>query len=185
MVANGAGAAHAARAVDVAVPECRPQVIVSMGFCGALDQALNIGDIFVATSIGTQPLPATRISSGTSHTTGVLASIDHVAQTIAEKESLRTSGAGAVEMEAAGVAARAAAHAIPFFCIKSVTDREDQEFLTDFNGALLSDGHFGTIRILASALRNPGRVFPELFRLHRSCRIATRKLGEFIAGCRF
>src|ERR1700680_3374543 len=58
MVANGAGATHAGQAVDVAVPACRPQAIVSMGFCGALDPALQIGDIFVATSIEGRDLAA-------------------------------------------------------------------------------------------------------------------------------
>ena len=51
MVANGAGAAHAARAVEVACPACRPEAMVSMGFCGALDPALEIGDVFVATAV--------------------------------------------------------------------------------------------------------------------------------------
>jgi adenosylhomocysteine nucleosidase len=166
MVANGAGAARAARAVEVAVPECRPRAVVSMGFCGALDPALKIGDVVVARD-------------------GAIASIDHVATTAAEKASLRATGAVAVEMEAAGVAERAARYGLPFFCIKSVTDTAAQNFAIDFNKALRSDGHFGTIRILKSALHNPWKAFPELFRLGRSCGIATRTLGEFIAGCRF
>jgi adenosylhomocysteine nucleosidase len=183
MVANGAGASRAGRAVDIACPECQPEAVVSMGFCGALDPALNIGDIFVAT--GPAGFQSGLIQTDSPHTLGVLASIDHVAQTADEKASLRSSGASAVEMEAAGVAGRAAAYGIPFYCVKSVTDLANQSFVTDFNRALLSSGHFGTIRILASALTRPGKALPELFRLRNSCRIATRKLGEFIAGCRF
>jgi len=51
MVANGAGAAHAGKAVEVAYPACLPDAIVSMGFCGALDPALSIGDVFVAKAV--------------------------------------------------------------------------------------------------------------------------------------
>jgi len=185
MAANGAGAAHAGRAVEAVYPECRPEAVVSMGFCGALDPALKIGEIFVATGLAGRAFACAGVQAGSAHASGLLASIDHVAQTAAEKIMLRATGAAAVEMEAAGVAARAAQYAIPFFCIKSVTDLAAQSFVTDFNRALLSDGHFGTIRILTSALRNPGKAFPELFRLRDSCRTATRTLGEFIAACRF
>ncbi len=187
MVANGAGAARAGLAVDAALGRCRPEAIVSMGFCGALDPALGIGDIFVATSIAHagREWEVRRPQSGAPHAAGVLVSQDRVAQTAAEKASLRATGAGAVEMEAAGVAARAAAAGIPFFCVKAVTDTAGQTLAIDFNKALLSGGHFGTIRILKSALGNPGKGLPELVRLGRSCRIAARTLGEFIAGSRF
>lgn len=187
MVANGAGPTHAARAVAVACPACRPEVIVSMGFCGALDPALDIGDIFAATAVETAGgrIPARLPVSNAPHATGVLASIDHVAQTAAEKSRLRASGAAAVEMEAAAVAQGAAAYGLPFYCVRSVTDRAGETFVTDFNRALRSDGHFATMSILKSALRNPGTAFPELIRLRHFCQIATRTLGEFIAGCRF
>jgi len=187
MVANGAGPVHAARAVAVALPECRPEAIVSMGFCGALDPALNIGDIVVATGLAGRRATSAwhSLYSARPCVTGLLASIDHVAQTAAEKAALRATGATAVEMEAAGVADRAAGHGLPFFGVKSVTDLAGQDLAVDFNRALRSDGHFGTIRILSSALGNPGKAFPELFRLRNFCRIASRTLGEFIAGCRF
>lgn len=187
MAANGAGAKYAGEAVDAACAQCHPEAIVSMGFCGALDPALKVGEVFVATAIasGDRKLPVCLPRNDAPHAAGVLASIDHVAQTAAEKRGLHASGAAAVEMEAGGVAQRAAAHGIPVFCVRSVTDTATQDFVTDFNRALLSDGHFGTIRILKSALRNPSNAFPELIRLQSSCRIATRTLGEFIAGCRF
>jgi len=187
MVANGAGPEHAGRAVEVAHPDCRPEAIVSMGFCGALDPNLGIGDIFVATAVEStgRRFPLRLPVCGSPYTTGVLASINHVAQSAAEKESLHSSGASAVEMEAAGVAQCAAQYGTPLFCVRSVTDRASQSFVTDFNQALRSDGHFDTIRILTSAIRNPGQAFPELIRMRHYCRIAARKLGEFIVGCRF
>jgi adenosylhomocysteine nucleosidase len=187
MVANGAGRAHAARAVEVGFPACRPEVIVSMGFCGALDPALEIGDVFGATEVDAagERFPVCLPVSDLPHSTGVVASIGHVAQTVAEKQTLRASGASAVEMEAGGVAERAREYKLPLFCVRAVTDRADQSFVTDFNGALRSDGHFDTIRILSSAIRNPGHAFPELIRLRKYCNMATRTLGGFIVGCRF
>jgi adenosylhomocysteine nucleosidase len=187
MVANGVGPKNAGFAVDVAHPFCNPAAIVSMGFCGALDPVLGIGDIFVATAVETagRLFPVCRPVSTVPHRAGVLVSIDRVAQSAAEKKFLSSSGASAVEMEAAGVALRASEYGIPLFCVRSVTDRSYETFAMDFNRALRSDGHFDTIRILTSALRNPWQAFPELIRLRHYCQIATRTLGEFIAGCRF
>src|SRR5262249_41870903 len=116
---------------------------------------------------------------------GELASIDHVAQTAAEKQKLRAAGASVVEMEAAGAQARAGALGVPFYCVRSITDLASESFANDFNSALRQDRHFATMQILSSAMRNPGTRLSELVRLRRRCRIAARSLGDFLADCRF
>lgn len=187
LVANGAGAARAAAAVDAAHAACRPGALVSMGFCGALDRALRPGEVFVATAVQggggffcVEPPGASR-----GHASGLLATVDQVIGTAEEKRVLRASGAAAVDMEAAGVAGRARAYALPLFCVRAVTDTADESFATDFNAALRSDGSFDTIGLFRQALRNPAVRVPELLRLRRRCAAAARNLGEFIASCRF
>jgi adenosylhomocysteine nucleosidase len=180
MVANGAGAKRAAAAVDAAHDV---SAVVSTGFCGALDPALQIGDIFVAGSVDGARI--SRPQSPRRYATGALASIDHVAQTAAEKQKLRAEGAKAVEMEAAGVCERAQAYSLPFYCVRSVTDLADETFANDLNAALRADGHFATMQILRSAMRHPVARIPELVRLRHRCGIAARALGEFLADCRF
>jgi adenosylhomocysteine nucleosidase len=184
---NGAGAHHAAAAVDAALTDFDPDAIVSMGFCGALDPALAIADIVVGNAIlaGVDAFAGLQPSTTRPHRTGAICSIDHVAGTAGEKRTLHSTGAIAVEMEAAGVAQRAKTLGIPFFCIKAVSDLAEETMANDFNAVLRSDGRFDTMNILASSMRRPWVRLPELIRLRKRCVLAARSLGEFIADCRF
>ena len=96
LAANGPGALAGQALRD----KTNVEGIVSTGFCGALDPTLRIGDIVVSSAEVSSPRPFLR---------GEIVSVDRVAVTSAEKRALRErTGAAAVEMEAAGVAARAA-----------------------------------------------------------------------------
>ena len=187
LLANGAGAARAAQAVEVAGSFEKLGLICSMGFCGALDETMTVGDIFVAERVQMRggEYAAVRPQSRRRHGAGVLASIDHVAQTAEEKRDLRAHGASAVEMEAAGVAAKAAELNLPFCCIKSVTDLAAESFDLDLNAALRPDGGFDTMRLIAASCRRPLTRLPELIRLGRRARTASQTLGEFVADCGF
>jgi adenosylhomocysteine nucleosidase len=116
---------------------------------------------------------------------GVVCSVDHVVQTAEEKAGLAASGASAVEMEAAGVAERAAAHRLPFCCVKAVTDLGNETLANDFNRALREDGHFDTIVLLRGTLRQPLVRIRELLRLRERCVRAANMLGDFFADLRF
>lgn len=185
MVANGAGAERAARAVDVAAAAGRISSVVNIGFCGALDRALGVGDIFVASRIQGSETPLATPFSPRPYRKGVLASINRVARTEEEKRTLAGAGASAVEMEAAGVAARARAYALPLYCVRSVTDLAQENLANDLNAALRPDGHFDTFCLLKNAMKRPAVLLPELIRLRNRSAEASRKLGEFVADCRF
>ena len=187
LVANGAGARRAAAAVDAACEVFLPDAVISAGFCGALDPALALADVVVATSIvaADRRYNALPVSSTAPHHSGVVCSIDRVAQTAEEKRLLRAGGGMVVEMEAAGVAARVEARELPFYCIRVVTDLADESMANDFNAALRADGHFDTMVILIGALRRPLARLPELCRLRQRSVRAARVLGNFIADCRF
>jgi adenosylhomocysteine nucleosidase len=187
MAANGIGRVRAAAAVDAAVPAFHPQAVVSAGFCGALDPELDIGAVVVGDCIAARDgsYPGLPVESALPHRVGTIRSIDRVAQTAAEKKELRATGAVAVEMEAAGVAARAQSHGLPFYCVRTVTDLAGENMANDFNAALRPDGHFATMHILGNCVRHPVDRLPELIRLRRRCARASRALGDFFADCRF
>jgi Nucleoside phosphorylase len=103
LVANGPGPKLAGIAAD----EFKGQVdaLVSIGLCGGLDPDLQIGDIFVATSVNGRPIELPRTAR--SYRSGSLISEDRVAVTVEDKRRLRAAGAAAVEMEAGAICNRA------------------------------------------------------------------------------
>jgi adenosylhomocysteine nucleosidase len=187
LVANGAGRSLAAAAVDFAVTREAVRAVVSVGFCGALDPGLNVGDVFVASEVqtdgGSLALSAPRVKRD--FASGLLVSLDRVAQTRQEKRLLRAAGARAVEMEAAGVAERALNLGLPLYCIRAVTDLAGESFGIDLNGARTPEGRLSLRSILKDALLRPRPALFELARLARRSRLATRSLGGFIADCEF
>jgi len=182
-IANGAGADRALVAVLLAK---EISGVVNIGFCGALDEKLQIGDIVVATGVddGTELHPA-RDPRGPSAIKGVVATIGRVASTAAEKKALREKGATIVEMEAAGAAKGAEDLGVPFYCVRAVSDLANEDFANDFNAALGSDGRFSVMRLVTGALSNPSARFGELLRLRQRTALAAKKLGDFLVECRF
>ena len=187
LVANGAGPARAAAAVDGAAAAFLPETIVSTGFCGALDEKLDVASVVVATEVmgADGRFRARAPVTSLPHLAGVVLTIDHVAQSAAEKRSLRQTGATVVDIEAAAVAGRSAALGLPFYCIKAVTDLTGEDMANDLNAAMRPDGHFDTMKILGSIFCRPRVRLPELLRLRRRSARAARALGDFFADCRF
>jgi hypothetical protein len=176
LVANGPGPRLAEAALDA-----RPwnvDGLMSVGFCGALDPMLHVGDIVVSGEApkGTRPL----------FFRGEVLSQDRVAVTSEEKRRLRAaSGAAVVEMESAAVAFRARQWGVPFRCVKAVSDEAGETLPLDFNRYRDRDGRFQLARIGFAALGRPVGALPGLNRLSRNCRRAAESLGEFLANCQY
>jgi adenosylhomocysteine nucleosidase len=175
MIASGPGP----RLVEKALAEKKNvNGIISTGFCGALDPSLQVGDIVVSGD------PA--VASNTPFVRGEIFSADRVAVTAAEKRALRNrTGAIAVEMEAAAVNRKAAEWAVPFMCIRVVSDTATDDLPLDFNRFRISDGNFSRTRIALAAMARPFSAMPGLLELDRNCRRASQSLGDFLADCRF
>jgi adenosylhomocysteine nucleosidase len=188
LAANGPGPRLAQAAARCLWTEARPSAFVSTGFCGALDPSLSVGEIFVATEVrdGIQTLPAARpgLPSGLSPSSGPLISQDFIAVTPFDRRLLHSTGAAAVDMEAAAVAHCAIENQSAFFCIRVVSDSASEPLPMDFNRYRGPDGRYQRGRIAAAALARPS-VLRGLLRLHRVTRRAAQSLGDFLARCRF
>lgn len=195
LAANGAGPKLAAQAVEVAIravmvaelSSSRLEAVVSTGWCGALDPELRESQIVVATQVidvsTNETFDCAPIEADGEFVSGVVASQNSIANGAAEKERLRALGAVAIDMEAAGAAARARRAGLPFCCIKVVSDRADESFPFDLNNFRTSEGRIARGKIVVQALAHPNRL-PVLFQLKRRTEDAARALGEFLVGCR-
>jgi hypothetical protein len=184
LIANGAGPTQSAEAAAVCDSSA---AIINIGFCGALDSELRIGDVIVADKVffSTQMFDCRSVSTSASFRHGAICSSARIAATAKEKENLRQSGAVAVEMEAGGIIPYARDRGLPFFCVRAVSDLAGESFANDFNAALGPDGRFRIGRLIGSALMQPHTRFPELIRLKQRCDLAAVKLGDFLDSCSF
>jgi adenosylhomocysteine nucleosidase len=186
LVANGPGPELAGRAAEIARENGNLERLVSTGYCGALDPALRAGDIFVAREVvsADRRFLAADLSVTGAATIGTLISTNRVATTAREKSELRATGADAVEMEAAGVAARALQWGIPFHAIRVVSDTAAESLPLDFNQMRDRQGRFRRARIVCEALLRPA-LLPKLMELQRKSATASVALGDFLANVRF
>jgi nucleoside phosphorylase len=158
LATNGPGPVLAAEAADSARQPV--DAVLSTGLCGGLAGDLEVGDIVVGTAVNGMPINVPQVAGR--YLAGPIASIDHVAQTVAEKRALRDAGSVAVEMEAAAVLERARRWGVPFYCVRVVSDTWNEGFTLDLNAARDASGRFRAGRIIAQAMRRPvsciGRV---------------------------
>jgi len=181
VIANGAGVERA----RIAVAAAPAPVVCSIGFCGALDAGLQIGDIFVASEVrnGSRrwqaEAPAPRRTGN-----GPLQTAARIVSTAREKSELRAQGSLAVDMEASGVARASDEAGAAFYCIRAVSDLANETFVNDVNACLMPDGRFNTGRLVRRAMLSPSRM-GELIRLAGRASIAAKNLGEYLACCEF
>lgn len=185
LAANGPGPALAHEAVSISCARTAVRAVVSIGYCGGLDPALVVGDIFAATEVrcGADAGGYPAMPMAAPHT-GRLLSGNRVAVTRAEKAELFQSGGSAVEMEAGAVAAVAELLRLPFYCVRVVSDTAGEEMPLDFNRFRDQTGRFSRTLIAMAAAMRPWLI-PGLVRFDRNSRRASVTLGDFLADCRF
>lgn len=195
LAANGAGPKLASQVVETAIraamvadlSSSRLEAIVSTGFCGALDPKLREGQIVVATSVSCpetgELFACAAVTSQQDFISGTVVSQNRVANDTGEKQRLSQDGSIVVDMESAGVAARAKRAGLPFCCIKVVSDRADESFPFDLNRMRSAEGRIARGKIGIHALKHPNLV-SSLLRLKRRSEDVAKALGDFLVSSR-
>lgn len=119
VVCGGIGAEPARRAAEAVIALYHPTLLQSVGFAGALEAGLRVGDVFVP-AVVVDARDGSRIEIEGGH--GVLLTFMAVAGSQQKNKLAKAYGAQAVDMEAAAVAAAARAHGVRFSAVKVISD---------------------------------------------------------------
>jgi len=175
VIETGIGGERVRKALDAGVREQHPRRILFAGFAGGLDPSLRIGDVVEAGEVVGENGEIWR--SPTTSTEKRLLSVDRMIGDPAEKQRLREKHqADAVEMESAAFAEWCEARAIPWLCVRAISDTADAALSPELV-ALMGAGRVSPWRLAWAILRRPSFV-AELLRLARDTRHAAQRLAE-------
>jgi adenosylhomocysteine nucleosidase len=181
VVCGGIGLEAARRAAEAVIVLYRPNLVQSVGFAGALDANLHVGDIFVPAVVidardGSRTNTEGIIEGGNNQ--GTLVTFMEVAG-IGQKANLaKAYEAQAVDMEASAVAAAARAHGIPFAAIKAISDDINFE-MPETARFIDSQGQFKTASFAFFVALRPW-LWPRVAQLAGNSRKAAKALVEHL-----
>ncbi len=176
----GVGPEAAARTAAGLLAEELPEMLIATGFAGALAPDLALGDIVLATNFSDPALLQRVAASGFPARSGVLASVAHPVETIAAKRALAATGALAVDMETAPLAAACRAAGVPFLALRAISDRADEPLPIPFAVWFdLSRQRPRVFSLLVFLAQHPGRI-PAFIRFVRGLPRARGALAGFL-----
>jgi nucleoside phosphorylase len=200
VVGHGIGhrqATEAARRAFDSMPGA--ELVIGTGVVGALSSGLKPGDLVLSDRVLTidgdgrmaeqviavsdshlRAVGRSLASAGLAYSTGAILTSHRILASGAEKRRAKEStGAIAVDMETAAIAAEAAARGLPFVAIRAVLDEVDDEVV----GAEMADAD-GNVRPLAATsylIRNPATML-KLPKMIRNLSRATAAIADALTA---
>jgi len=172
---GGAGVDAATRAFAEIEKDRAPDLVISVGWAGALKPALENGrGYWVSGVIDARTGERFRVAVWSGERWLVTSPI--VANE-AEKQRLASAyQADLVDMEAAAIARLAQMRGIPFYCFKGVSDGFSDK-LPDFNRFIRPDGQFNMARMVLFSILRPW-YWPSLVRMGENSKKASLSIRE-------
>ena len=174
LVCGGIGAEAARRATEAVIREVQPVRVISVGFAGALDPALQVGQ--PRTVINAADGVRTEVGSGE----GILVSSTTVAGKEQKIRLRKAYGASAVDMEATAVAQGAQARGIEFAALKGISDDADFN-LPAVDRFVAADGSFQSVRFACYVALRPW-LWGATIALARNSAKASRALSDALTS---
>ncbi len=190
---TGIGIRNAEERAESVLDAFHPDLILSIGFAGALYDGAVISDVIMATSVSlvsqnalrvTAPVSAGgRLLKGQQDFPGVRFGSFFTLETPMEKKAIRAlvpteTPYPVCEMETFPIAELARERGIEFLAVRSITDRADEEIPSDFFTIASGSGTRQRIKAAALFLRKP-HLIPMAAKLAKRSRKASRNLWLF------
>jgi len=175
VVCGGIGAEAARRATEAAIMMYAPGMVYSVGFAGALEPRLKIGDIVVPRRV-VNAADGSSVDTGTGE--GVLVSFSSVASPEQKAKLGASFGAQAVDMEAAVVALAAQARGVRFAAVKAISD-QSHFALPAMDNFIAPGGTFRTWKFALSVLIRPW-MYKSVLTLARNSNQASHALCNWL-----
>ncbi len=177
LICGGIGPEAARRATEAIIQSVNPARVLSVGFAGALDHSLHVGDVIEPRTV-TNAADGARTDVGSGR--GILVSSKVVADKEQKIRLAKSYGATAVDMEAAAVAQGALARGIEFAAIKAISD--DVDFgLPAIDRFVGADGTFRTALFAGHVALRPW-LWGATIALARNSTKASRALCDALAN---
>jgi adenosylhomocysteine nucleosidase len=186
---GGMGRAAARRAAAVLLDGHRPGWMISAGFAGALNPALERNDLALPGELldaDGRCFPTNRpdsIGSGVRHVAGRLLTVDRLVLDPTEKAELhRTTAADLVDLESSAVAAVCAERLARFLSIRVVSDDARTALPREVASLLTKTGTYRVGAAIRAIWSRPSSV-KDFWTLHEHALEAADRLARFVVRC--
>ena len=186
VVESGTGAARTTRATHTLLDGHTPKWVLSVGFSGALQPHLKVGDLVVAEAIvnaegkGLSVPVQMQSAPKDGLYVGKFLNTDQIVRTVSDKTKLgEATGAIAVDMESLAVARVCAERQVRFMAVRVISDDLTKDLPAEVLTIFGSSGFVRAGAVL-SALWNRPSSWSDLWQLREQSIQAAARLGMFL-----
>lgn len=179
LAAVGIGRRRAGEVAAELIDHLEPGEVMVLGFAGACDPALRVGDLVRPAEVTAEATGAVHRPTVGEGLEGRLLTVDRIVGGAAEKGRLRREwGADAVDMETAAVAEVCGQRGVGWGCVRAISDGAGTALPERAVRWTRGDGGVDVAAVVGEVVRRPGS-WVELCRMARAGRIAAGALQRW------
>jgi adenosylhomocysteine nucleosidase len=179
IVVSGVGAARAMSAARRALAGPPPRMVLTCGYAGALDPALQIGAVLA--DADPESGLAEKLSILGARPARFLCSPTILVTAAQKRQARAASSADAVEMESAPIRQICRGAGVPAATVRVISDVAEEDLPLDFNQLARPDQSLDPLKLVWAITKSPGCI-PGLWRLRAHTRLAGSNLASILAG---